>query len=60
MKVWMEIYNLEGKATIWWQDLKISQGLKEKNLERKNSKDYLKNSTYLRITTKEKPRNSMR
>ena len=29
----MAIYNLKGKASIWWQDIKISQGLKEKNLE---------------------------
>jgi len=33
MKVWMAIYNLKGKASIWWHDLKISQGLKEKSLE---------------------------
>ena len=33
MKVRMAIYNLKGKANIWWQDLKISHGLKEKNLE---------------------------
>ena len=33
MKVGMEVYNLKGKASIWWIDLKISHGLKEKNLE---------------------------
>ena len=33
MKVRMAIYNLKGKASIWWQDLKISQGLKEKMME---------------------------
>ena len=32
MKVRMEIYDLKGKATIWWHDLKISHRLKEKNL----------------------------
>ena len=33
MKVRMAIYNMKEKANIWWQDLKISQGIKEKNLE---------------------------
>jgi hypothetical protein len=30
MKVRMAIYNLKGKASIWWQDLKLAKGLKEK------------------------------
>jgi hypothetical protein len=30
MKVTMAIYNLKGKAIIWWQDLKLAKGLKEK------------------------------
>jgi hypothetical protein len=30
MKVIMAIYNLKGKANIWWQDLKLAKGLKEK------------------------------
>jgi hypothetical protein len=30
MKVRMAIYNLKGKANIWWQDLKLAKGLKEK------------------------------
>ena len=29
-KVRMAIYNLKGKASIWWQDLKLAKGLKEK------------------------------
>jgi hypothetical protein len=33
MKVRMAIYSLKGKANIWWQDLKLSKGLKEKQLE---------------------------
>ena len=33
MKVRMTVYNLKGKANIWWMDLNISHGLKEKNLE---------------------------
>ena len=30
MKVRMTIYNLKGKASIWWQALKLAKGLKEK------------------------------
>jgi hypothetical protein len=30
MKVRMAIYNLKGKASIWWQGLKLAKGLKEK------------------------------
>jgi hypothetical protein len=30
MKVRMAIYNLKGQASIWWQDLKLAKGLKEK------------------------------
>jgi hypothetical protein len=30
MKVRMAIYNLKGKSSIWWQDLKLAKGLKEK------------------------------
>ena len=33
MKVRMTFYNLKGKASIWWKDLKISHALKQKNLE---------------------------
>ena len=33
MKVRMVVYNLNGKASIWWKDLNISHGLKEKSLE---------------------------
>ena len=33
MKVRMTVYNLKGKASIWWQDLNISHISKEKNLE---------------------------
>ena len=33
MKARMEVYKLKGKINIWWKDLNISHGLKEKNLE---------------------------
>ena len=42
MKVRMAIYNLKGKANIWWQDLKLAKGLKEKQLEWSDCKKYFK------------------
>ena len=42
MKVRMAIYNLKGKAIIWWQDLKLTKGLKEKLLEWSDFKKYFK------------------
>jgi hypothetical protein len=42
MKVRMAIYNLKGKANIWWQDLKLAKGLKEKQLEWFDFKKYFK------------------
>jgi hypothetical protein len=42
MKVRMAIYNLKGKSSIWWQDLKLAKGLKEKQLEWSDFKKYFK------------------
>ena len=42
MKVMMAIYNLKGKVSIWWQDMNISQGLKQKNLEWSEFKKFFK------------------
>jgi hypothetical protein len=42
MKIIMAIYNLKGKASIWWQDLKLAKGLKEKQLEWSDFKKYFK------------------
>jgi hypothetical protein len=42
MKVRMAIYNLKGKSSIWWQDLKLVKGLKEKQMEWSNFKKYFK------------------
>jgi hypothetical protein len=55
MKVRMAIYNLKGKAIIWWQDLKLAKGLKEKQLEwfdfkKYFNKQYLSESYYERKT----------
>ena len=55
MKVRMAIYKFKGKASIWWQDLKLAKGLKEKQMEWskfKNvfKKQYLSESYYERKT----------
>jgi hypothetical protein len=42
MKVRMAIYNLKGKANIWWQDLKLAKGLKRKQMEWCDFKKYFK------------------
>ena len=42
MKVRMAIYNLKGKASIWWQDLKLEKVLKEKQWEWSDFKKYFK------------------
>ena len=38
----MEIYNLTGKADIWWQDIKRVKGIKEKYINWRNFKKYFK------------------
>jgi hypothetical protein len=42
MKVRMAIYKLKGKARVWWQDLKLAKGLKEKRMEWSKFKRYFK------------------
>ena len=53
----MAIYNLKGKANIWWQDLKLSKGLKEKQMEWLDFKKYFKKQylyeSYYEMKTKE-------
>jgi hypothetical protein len=57
MKVRMAIYNLKGKASIWWQDLKLAKGLKEKQMEWSDFKKYFKkqylSESYYERKTKE-------
>ena len=57
MKVRMTIYNLKGKTNIWWQDLKLAKGLKEKQLEWSDFKKYFKkqylSESYYERKTKE-------
>jgi hypothetical protein len=42
MKFRMAIYNLKGKDSICWQDLKLAKRLKEKQLEWSDFKKYFK------------------
>jgi hypothetical protein len=42
MKVRMAIYDLKGKPNIWWKDLKLAMGVKEKQLEWCDLKKYFK------------------
>jgi hypothetical protein len=57
MKVRMAIYNLKGKASIWWQDLKLAKGLKENKMEWTDFKKYFKkqylSESYYERKTKE-------
>ena len=53
MKVRMCIYNLKGRANIWWQDLNISHGIKEKNLEWLEFKKQYMSERYYERKTKE-------
>ena len=42
LKAKMAIYNLTGKAYIWWQDLKRVKGIREKNINWSTFKKYFK------------------
>jgi len=47
----MAIYNMKGKASIWWKELKLAKGLKEKRMEWSDfKKQYLSESFYERKT----------
>ena len=39
----MAIYNLTGKADIWWKDLKRVKGIRKKNINWSTFKKYFKN-----------------
>lgn len=32
LKAWLAILQLEGKATLWWEEVKIVQGVSEQNI----------------------------
>ena len=49
MKVRMAIYNLKGKSSISWQDLKLAKGLKAKQMEWSDFKKYFKKKYFLKI-----------
>ena len=38
----MEIYNLTGKAVIWWKDLKAVKNIKDKGVEWDHFKKYFR------------------
>jgi hypothetical protein len=59
MKVKMAIYNLKGKANIWWKDLKLTKGLKEKHMEWSEFRNISRNNTYLKATMKGKRKHFM-
>ena len=42
LKARMAIYNLTGKADIWWKDLKIVKDIREKNINWSTFKKYFK------------------
>jgi hypothetical protein len=55
MKFRMAIYKMKGKSNIWWQDQKLTKGLKEKQMEwayfkKYFKKQYLSESYYERKT----------
>ena len=52
LKARMAIYNLLGKADIWWHDLKRGKGIKEKNVNWSTFKRYLKRNFCLSNTMK--------
>ena len=46
LKTRMTIYNLIGKADIWWQDIKWVKGIKKKNINWSTFKNYFKNNLF--------------
>ena len=58
MKVKMATYNLKGKASIWWQDLKLAKVLKEKQMEWSDFKKYFKKQ-YLSKSYHERKKKNM-
>ena len=59
LKARMAIYNVSGKADIWWQDLKRVKGIKEKNINWSTFKKYFKKIFYLSNTMKKELKNYM-
>ena len=55
----MAIYNLTGKADIWWQDLKRVKGIEEKSINLSTFKKYFKRSFYRNSIMKSEVKNSI-
>jgi hypothetical protein len=50
LKSQITIFNLNGKASIWWEDLRNVKGIHEKELSWKQFENILRKSTYLKGT----------
>jgi hypothetical protein len=58
-KARITIFNLNGGASIWWEDLKEIKGLKETKLTWKQFEKYFRKAYLLRSIMMKKSRNSM-
>jgi hypothetical protein len=47
LKARISIFNLNGKASIWWEDLRNVKGIHEKDLSRKQFEKYFKKKCML-------------
>ena len=59
LKARMAIYNISGKADIWWHDLKRVKGIREKNVNLSTFKKYFKKKFMLEQYYEEREKNSM-
>ena len=59
LKAKMTIYNLIGKAVIWWQDIKKVKNIKECYVTQKNFKKNFKRNVYHNNIMRKKLKNSM-
>ena len=59
LKARMAIYNLTGKANIWWKDLKRVKGNNEKNINFSTFKKYFKKKFFWNSIMKSELNNSM-
>jgi hypothetical protein len=59
MKDWIAIFNMNGKDSIWWGDLRNVKGVHEKDFHGNNLKNTSRRSTCQKIILMGRPRNSM-
>jgi hypothetical protein len=57
LKAWIAIFNLNGKYSIWWEELRNVKGIHEKDLSWKQFEKYFKkkylSEKYFDVNTKE-------